>query len=177
MRRVFLLGIVCMAALACAQPQPSRPVTMKELLLQELHETHDRKDWFVSAREATAGLTAEQAAWTDGKGNHSVGQLLYHLAFWNDDALARLKGSPHSFNGANDDTFNKYDPKDWEATVKKFNDGMTEIEKIVENADDAKLATIAPLVAHICTHNAYHIGEMVVVRKLQGSWNPENGVK
>jgi hypothetical protein len=29
----------------------------------------------------------------------------------------------------------------------------------------------------ICTHNAYHVGQIVYVRKLQGSWNPEKGVK
>jgi hypothetical protein len=32
-------------------------------------------------------------------------------------------------------------------------------------------------IAHIGTHNAYHIGRIVYVRKEQGSWNPENGVK
>ncbi|HEY3929796.1 MAG TPA: DinB family protein [Candidatus Koribacter sp.] len=177
MKRAFILIAVCFAAIACAQQQPPKPVTMKELLLQELHETHDQKDWFVSAKEATAGLTPEQSAWTDGKGNHSVGQLVYHLAFWNQDALARLKGSSQSFNGNNDDTFNKYDSKDWDATVKKFNDVMNEIEKFVENADEAHLAKMAPLVAHVCNHNAYHIGEIVMVRKEQGAWNPDNGVK
>jgi len=31
--------------------------------------------------------------------------------------------------------------------------------------------------AIIATRNAYHIGQIVYVRKLQGSWNPEKGVK
>ena len=31
--------------------------------------------------------------------------------------------------------------------------------------------------AHIGVHNAYHIGQMVYVRKEQGSWDPEKGVK
>jgi hypothetical protein len=26
-------------------------------------------------------------------------------------------------------------------------------------------------------HNAYHIGQIVYIRKLQGSWDPEKGVK
>ncbi|MEP6937737.1 MAG: hypothetical protein ABI871_06680, partial [Chthoniobacterales bacterium] len=29
----------------------------------------------------------------------------------------------------------------------------------------------------ISTHNAYHTGQILYVRKLQGSWNPANGVK
>jgi hypothetical protein len=51
------------------------------------------------------------------------------------------------------------------------------LEKIVETTDDAKLATWASEIAHIGTHNAYHVGQIVFVRKLQGSWNPEKGVK
>jgi hypothetical protein len=29
---------------------------------------------------------------------------------------------------------------------------------------------------HISTHNAYHVGEIIYVRKEQGSWDPKNGV-
>jgi hypothetical protein len=36
---------------------------------------------------------------------------------------------------------------------------------------------MAPTVARVAMHNAYHIGEIVMVRKEQGSWNPETGVK
>jgi hypothetical protein len=54
---------------------------------------------------------------------------------------------------------------------------MTELEKVVEAADDKKLAEWASTIAHIGAHNAYHIGQIIYVRKEQGSWNPENGVK
>jgi len=37
---------------------------------------------------------------------------------------------------------------------------LRELEQIVENADDAKLAKIAPTIQHISAHNAYHIGEI-----------------
>ena len=42
---------------------------------------------------------------------------------------------------------------------------------------DAKVKEWASGIAHVGTHNAYHIGEIVMVRKEQGSWNPEKGVK
>jgi hypothetical protein len=54
---------------------------------------------------------------------------------------------------------------------------MKGLEDLVANADDATLAKIAPTIANICTHNAYHTGQILYVRKLQGSWNPDNGVK
>jgi hypothetical protein len=54
---------------------------------------------------------------------------------------------------------------------------LTELEKTAESADDAKLKEWSSDIAHIGTHNAYHIGQIVFVRKEQGSWNPEKGVK
>ena len=46
---------------------------------------------------------------------------------------------------------------------------MTDLEKVVANASDAQLAQWAPTIANIATHNAYHIGEIVMVRKEQGA--------
>jgi uncharacterized damage-inducible protein DinB len=54
---------------------------------------------------------------------------------------------------------------------------MKDLEAVVEKMPDEKLALKAPLVSHISTHNAYHTGQIVYVRKLQGSWNPEKDVK
>jgi hypothetical protein len=51
------------------------------------------------------------------------------------------------------------------------------MEHLVETADDAQLAKWADNIAHISAHNAYHVGQIIYVRKLQGSWDPEKGVK
>ena len=54
---------------------------------------------------------------------------------------------------------------------------LTDWEKAVEAADENKLKDWYSTIAHIGTHNAYHIGQIVYIRKEQGSWNPEKGVK
>jgi uncharacterized damage-inducible protein DinB len=61
--------------------------------------------------------------------------------------------------------------------VKKLNQVMTDWEAAVTNADDQKLADNASLIAHVGAHNAYHIGQIIYVRKLQGVWDPSKGVK
>ena len=161
-----------------AHAQDKKPMTLRDVLLSELKSTHTSEEWFVPANIAVKGLTAEQASWTDGKGNHSVGQLAYHLVYWNRRNLERLKGeqSP-KFNGNNDETFDKFDAKMWDQTVKDLDEVMNQLEKWVETADDTKLAQDAQVFTHISTHNAYHIGQIIYVRKEQGSWNPANGVK
>ena len=54
---------------------------------------------------------------------------------------------------------------------------MKDLEAAVEKMPDETLALKAPLISHISTHNAYHTGQILYVRKLQGSWNPEKGGK
>ena len=143
-----------------------------------MRTTHTQKDWFVPVDVAVAGLTPEQASWRDAKGNHSVGQLTYHLLFWDREELAKFKGEPPAkFSGNNDDTFNDYDPKKWEETVKQLDEVLSEWEKAIETADAQKLSDWASTIAHLGAHNAYHIGEIVYVRKEQGSWDASKGVK
>jgi DinB superfamily len=122
--------IVCMLALAGAGLVPSAmqaadkkpPTTLRGVLLEQLRTTHNEEDWFVPAAIAVQGLTAEQAKWTPGKDGHSVGQLAYHLWFWDTDALARFKGEkPPAFNGNNDQTFNDFSAAEWSDLVQKLN--------------------------------------------------------
>ena len=185
---VMLLAATLATTLARTQaakpPQP--PPTLRSILLAQLRSTHNQADWFVPVNTAVAGLTADQAKWvpTDAAGkvdpnaNHSVGMLAYHLLFWNTNSLAKLKGEkapPVPSN--NDETFNQFDAATWSKTVHDLDAVLTALEDLVAHADDTTLVKIAPTIANISTHNAYHTGQILYVRKLQGSWNPSNGVK
>ncbi len=179
MRHILLLIFLaaCLPLFAQA-PKATEQPTLKSILLEQLRSTHNKAEWFVPANTAVAGLTAEQANWTDAKGNHSVGQLVSHLIFWDRRSLDKFEGKPQAkYNGNNDATFTSFDPKQWNADVKELDQVMTEWETAVQSADESKLQKWYSTIAHIGTHNAYHIGEIVYVRKEQGSWNPANGVK
>ena len=177
MKRIASLLLLSLPLCALGQNQKP-PATLKGVLLEQLRTTHDKEDWFVPAKIAVQGLTAEQAKWTPGNGNHSVGQLTYHLVFWNTQELARFKGEPApKFSGNNDETFNNFDSKQWNDLVKQLDDVLTQWEKAVEAADDKKIEAYASEIAHVGAHNAYHIGQIIYVRKLQGSWDPSKGVK
>ena len=177
--RFAIVTILLLCVVALGQNAPAKPpATLRSILLEQLKTTHNQKDWFVDANTAVSGLTAEQASWSDGKGNHSVGQLTYHLLFWNQRALARLRGeTPAKFDGNNDLTFTDFDSKKWTDLQQQLDQVMQDLEKWVENADDAQLQKAASTLAHVGTHNAYHIGEIVMVRKEQGSWDSSKGVK
>jgi hypothetical protein len=172
-----LLGFCALAASLLA-PAADAPADLRSTLLHELKTTHNQKEWFVPVSVAVSGLTAQQATWTDGKGNHSVGQLANHLLFWNGRALAKLKGEKLAqFSGNNDETFNAFDAKSWIKTTADLDSVLTSLEQFVTQADVQTLAKIAPEISNIATHNAYHTGQIIFVRKEQNSWNAENGVK
>jgi hypothetical protein len=75
---------------ACAQN--AKPATLRSILLEQLRTTHDEKDWFVPISVAVEGLTAQQASWKETSGNHSVGQLTYHLLFWKPARAGQVQG-------------------------------------------------------------------------------------
>jgi hypothetical protein len=81
------------------------------------------------------------------------------------------------FDGNNNETFDNFTPAQWDDLVKKLNQVLTDWDKAVETADDQKLAQNASLIAHVGAHNAYHIGQILYVRKLEGAWDPAKGVK
>jgi uncharacterized damage-inducible protein DinB len=188
MRKIFLAALLIAAPLAFSQtPQAPKPMDLREVLLKQLQSTHDKAEWFVPLDTAVANLTPDQVRWTPKAGGpgqmHSVAQLVAHLVYWNERSLAQLHGEkPAAYSGNNEDTFvgydvNKITAPEWTELVARFDRCMTSMEQWVQSAPDASLAKGANMIAHVGTHNAYHTGEIVYVRKLQGSWDPSKGVK
>jgi hypothetical protein len=179
MKKLSVLLLVLLPVAALAQPKKAPPTDLRGVLLEQLRSTHNTEDWFVPVSIAVDGMTAEQAQWKPaGKDAHSVGQLAYHIWYWDSRMLQQFKGEkPEKFDGNNNETFDKFDAAQWNDLVKKLNQELADWETAVENASDADLAKGASLIAHIGAHRAYHVGQILYVRKLQGSWNPEKGVK
>jgi uncharacterized damage-inducible protein DinB len=177
---VCLLSLVLLAAPIHAQTKPpAPPPTLKSILLSQLKSTHDEQDWFVPASKAVEGMTVDQANWKDGNANHSVGQLVAHLVFWNRSQLASWKSEKGpAYGGKNDETFGgSLDKAAWEKAVRDLDAVLADMEKWIQSADEAKLQKQYDNIAHVSAHNAYHTGQILYIRKQQGSWDPEKGVK
>lgn len=165
-------------------------MNLKELLVEQMHSCHDQTGWFVSLNKALKGLTAEQASWKDGSTNNSIWQLVNHLIFWNENYLNRFREIPNSeYTEDNDLTFEGEKTSgtedEWQKTVDKLNSVLTEWENEIENASREKLDrpakknesySWASYIGTINAHIAYHLGQVVSLRKLQGSWVKSKGV-
>jgi uncharacterized damage-inducible protein DinB len=178
MRKLALLLLFAAPLVAQTPDKKQPPTTLRGVLLEQLHTTHDQEDWFVPVSIAVDGVTAEQAMWTPGKGNHSIGQLAYHIWYWDQRALSDFKGEKKApFDGNNNETFDNFTADQWTDLVKKLNQVLADWDKAVTDANDEQLAANASLIAHVGAHNAYHVGQILYVRKQHGIWNPDKGVK
>ncbi|HEY3250280.1 MAG TPA: DinB family protein [Ignavibacteria bacterium] len=163
-------------------------MTIKELLLEQFASTHNQVTWFVPINDALSGLTAAQASLQIEGSNHSVWQIVNHIIFWNERWLQRFKGNPPpKMETDNKSTFNisRAEQKEWEQSLKRIDEVMTEWYDALKNKDEHELAKPVvegekdPWYSYISTiamHNAYHIGQIVTIRKIQGSWDPDQGV-
>lgn len=174
----YLFAFIILFQALAVKAQTNAAPTLKSILIEQLKTSHNVKDWFVPVDTAIAGLTAEQANWKDSSENHSIAQLTTHLIFWNTQILDKFKSiKPEAFNGNNKETFSPVDENSWAAIVKRLDSVLTAIEDAVNTADETKLKSWYSTIAHIGTHNAYHTGQIIYIRKMKGWWNAENGVK
>jgi uncharacterized damage-inducible protein DinB len=161
---------------------------LKETLLDQFTACYDENGWFVALKNALTGVTAEQAVWKPESSDNSIWETLSHLNYYNFAYLQRFKGIDYEYEVPdNDATFTSGDASEaeWQAVTDKCDSLMNEFRSLIESADDSKFdeavsasntARWATLISHINAHNAYHAGQILLLRKLQGSWDPKKGV-
>ena len=65
----------------------------------------------------------------------------------------------------------------WDEVRANLDRVLSELERLVAAADDKTLQSWAPTLGRIANHNAYHTGQILVLRKMQGAWDAAKGVK
>lgn len=163
-------------------------MSTKETLLRQFTKCYDENGWFVALRNTINGLTVEQAAWKTEDSVNCIWETLSHITYYNNAYLQRFKGIAYEYDVSNNDqTFStgEYTEADWRADIARLDAVMTEWRALLEQADDTKFEEIAPphehrkwrdLIADMNAHTAHHAGQVVLLRKLQGSWDSSGGV-
>lgn len=170
MRQNLLLFGLLLLCLSCSEQENSSE--LGSLLSEQLKFSHTDENWFVPTQIAIDGLTSDQANWKDSTANHSIAELISHLAFWNDIQLRAFKGEDFSdFQIDNDTTFKSYTEEGWNQIVHKLDSVQLELKQLTENANGKELSEWASNLSAIASHNAYHAGQIVYIRKRNGWWN------
>ena len=146
---------------------------------------YDRTVQVCSTRTAGCGLKPEESSPRTGEWKPAVRQLDQrhhnHLNYYK-TLISIVQGPDYEYKVAdNDETFDKGEGQSWEAEAARFDSIMSEWREQLEKADPSKFDEMAPprndskwqaVIANINAHNAHHGGQIVLLRKLQGSWDP-----
>jgi uncharacterized damage-inducible protein DinB len=158
---------------------------IKKLLQEQFAVTNSQKNWFATLMSAIDGLTEEQSRWKPQNADHSIYQLVAHLYFWNNRFLNRMKNIPNEkMPDDNDSTFES--EESWSSLIEKLKTMMNDFENEIGKLDEAKLVLPVSaenkspwysVISNTNLHNAYHTGQIVLLRKMQEMWYPKkNGV-
>lgn len=130
-----------------------------------------------SVEEALAGVDAATARRRPLAATHSIAELVGHLAFWLETASRRLDGPGQGTVDEGED-WPPLDESDegWRRLVARLDAAHRNLHARVLALDDAALdgpvagcdPTVRGLLLGILQHNAYHGGQIVLLRKAEG---------
>jgi len=138
----------------------------------EISAAIDGMDWRV------AGLRPEGAP-------HSVFRLLNHMIYWQDLFLQRLTGarvsSPASAVEGWPGEDGPRNAAEWTGSVERFNQGLGVVQGLInpDTLDEVlpnwNYRTRSEAIALVASHNSYHLGQIVLLRRMLKAWPPPTG--
>ncbi|QGH32878.1 DinB family protein [Gracilibacillus salitolerans] len=149
----------------------------KELILNQFEACYNRDTWFVSLKTALDGVSAEQASYKSESSTHSIMEIAHHLYFYNLLELNRFKDIADNVSVKdNKTTFTDAREMSWELLVNKLFTTMKDWIYEMKRCDEEYIKRYSESLTYINLHNAYHIGQILQIRKNQGIWNENKGI-
>jgi uncharacterized damage-inducible protein DinB len=142
---------------------------------------------FLSPGPALDGLTPELADRRVPGVQHSIAEIVAHLAFWQDWFRRRCEGAGDPMPRQAALGWPRPEPGGWDASRRRFLDGADRLARLAESGDQQRRVdpalefpplanyTIEEAVVHVATHNAHHLGQVVLLRQMLGAWPPPSG--
>lgn len=140
---------------------------LHQTLAEWWNEAWQKGIWAAPWSKAVEGLTPQQAAWKPAAQRHSIWQIVNHIVFWREDAVARLDG--HSAPAEEEIArLNFADPPQitdaaWQAARQRLQRSQEAVAAALSQANHPldRLRFLLP-------HDCYHFGQIMLLRALQG---------
>ncbi|MHA1308561.1 MAG: DinB family protein [Candidatus Heimdallarchaeota archaeon] len=162
--------------------KPKEPISLEDTIKETLYSGMGAGDTHMNPFTALEGLKEEDLHKKPAENIMSIWDQLTHLQFWQELTLENLKeGKPHW----NDYDWSKYPPDyqaihgDWKTFHKVILNTFIEIQQLtMDEKNPARRypeidnVSFTHLVRFLCSHMSYHLGQIVMTRKLFGLWPP-----
>jgi uncharacterized damage-inducible protein DinB len=134
--------------------------------------------------KAVAGLDWRTAGERPASAARSIHELLWHVVYWQDLDLAWIRGESPPLP---DDIENVWPPApapadadEWNALTTRFSAGLAETRDLLAEEDHEAPVPALPgdgkrieVMQTIASHLSYHLGQIVMLRRMLGAWPPE----
>ncbi|MCP1161062.1 MULTISPECIES: DinB family protein [Bacillaceae] len=148
-----------------------------EFLLRMLDTTFNKENWYAPLKPAIEGLSAEQASWKpEGAAVKSIWENVNHLIYYKERLAANLAGREWTRNLDGDETFSLTgqvnDEKVWKAVIERAELAHHSVRKAIIRITPERLEQndLEEKLLDIMLHDAYHTGQIIQLRKMQGTW-------
>jgi len=151
----------------------------RDVLLDQLLANANDKSWYVPFSESVKDLKEEEAFWKISEDSNSIAEIVQHLLYWNTTWQTRYQeSSVHAVSSVESNQSTFIVPKD--TTFIELQEQLLKVllqwqELLTKAQLDGDVLEFAgskwwQVVANVTTHNAYHIGQIVYIRKIQKNW-------
>jgi hypothetical protein len=120
---------------------------------------------------------------------HSIYEEMWHLAFWQDLSLDWIDGKATPYPEHASAGFPESTDESWAAVRERFLRGAERAAAIAgdeagleapvvcqsRRPDPPRTMTVREQIEGVASHNAYHLGRVVLLRQLFGAWPPPSG--
>lgn len=152
--------------------------TFRKLLLNQLDGGQAHVDFY----QATQGLTYKQAGIKVEGVPHTIWELIEHIRIAQKDIVVFCKNPDYEALDWPDDYWPKSNAPnssdDFNKSVRKVLDDLQEMKDLITDPENNLTTSFAHGDGQtlfreallILEHNSYHIGQIVLIRRLMGSW-------
>ncbi|USB33881.1 DinB family protein [Paenibacillus sp. YPG26] len=151
-----------------------------QTLLFQLDAIWYQDEWFTTVSRALDGVTSAEAAWKPAGDSNTIWQLVNHMNFYNEQILQQLTNQPTHKAVNNTSTFGSPGEADneaeWQEMKARAFSVIADIRQAIESLSDDDLdtrvneTTLGHTLFSWVMHDGFHTGQIVLIRKLQGSW-------
>jgi uncharacterized damage-inducible protein DinB len=141
---------------------------------------------YMSPPGVLEGLSVEDAERRVSGAPHSIAEIVEHLDFWQSWFCRRCEGIDELPAASAALGWPAPNPGSWPEIRERFLAGLERSAALGESGGERSIAppiqfpplaryTVNDALVHVASHNAHHLGQIVLLRQILGRWPPPSG--
>jgi uncharacterized damage-inducible protein DinB len=124
---------------------------------------------------------------------HSIWQLVFHMNYWMDYELRRIRGEKPAYPAHASESWPgsaaPASEEEWRQAIIQFRDFLAELKRLADSSPEVlaeevgathpdhmkRSSSVLAVLWQTAVHNSYHIGQVAMLRRVFGVWPPKGG--